>query len=1074
MHWRAVCRRARSWSRLNKAVRFPVEQLEPRLLLSTYTVTSTVDSGPGTLRDAIANSSADTITVSVTGTITLSSQLEIAHSLTISGPGAGLLSISGNGTSRVFQVDAGAAAEIDGLTITGGHAPDGAAGDDASVLGRDGGNGGAGADGGAVLNLGTLTLDSDLVTDSFAGMGGAGGAGGVGADGGVGGAGGSGGGIYNDGALTLLDDTISGNNAGAGGVGGLTEPRFGGVGVGGGGGGSGGGLFSAGTATLTNCTFFRNTAGAGGVGGASVDEPGGAGGSGGNGGAICAAGPVVLINDTVSQNLPAFGGAGGPGSGGGAAGTTGTAEGIDSTSTLTIGNTLVAPEDVVCAVAVQSLGHNLVGIGTGASGWVSTDLTGTFNNPLEPGLGALSDYGGPLPTMHPVAGSPVINAGENSLVTNPPSGPPTLTDERGLPRIVEGTVDIGAVEFSPRSASLLVVTTSSDAGGLAGQLNLREAVGLANVMGGNVTITFAIPPSDPGYDPATASYRINLTSPLGQLEISDGTGRVLIAGPGPAALIIDGIKRTRVFQVDLNMYAEIDGVTIADGQAPPSAQGAPGAPAGAGVYYSTTGGAAYQGGDGGGILNFGALVLTNDVITANRAGAGGAGGPGGPGPREIPVTGSAGVGGNGGPGGDGGGIYSAYADTGFLSLTNVTLSGNSAGAGGTGGIGGSTEFGAAGSGGTGGVGGSGGAIYAGGTLLSVGTSIIGNSAGVGGLGGNGGGGGSGGGSAGSAGAGGDGGGLETDQSFPSPLSLTASTISNNTAAFGGGIFALGKLIINDTTISGNTAEAAGGVDPDESGGGVYSDLADITFTNCTIADNVPSGLSILAPSSFSGVSIYNTIVAANHFASGGEFDVDGLLDTSYAASQGGSLSSNNLIGGPSGRLQNGTRGNIVGVVDPGLAALGNYGGPTQTFALLAGSPAIDHGSNALAAAAGLTTDQRGYGRIYNRNVDIGAFEFGSALPGDLNHDGAVNFADLLILAQNYGSSNATWEQGDLDGDGTVGFGDLLILAHNFGPSSAGSPAGGSVDQPAGQGPDDLQPRRRSTLARRRLGSSGAL
>jgi hypothetical protein len=60
---------------------------------------------------------------------------------------------------------------------------------------------------------------------------------------------------------------------------------------------------------------------------------------------------------------------------------------------------------------------------------------------------------------------------------------------------------------------------------------------------------------------------------------------------------------------------------------------------------------------------------------------------------------------------------------------------------------------------------------------------------------------------------------------------------------------------------------------------------------------------------------------------------------------------------------------------PGLGPLANNGGPTQTMALTAGSPAIDAGDNAL-VPAGVTTDQRGAGfaRIVAANVDIGAFE----------------------------------------------------------------------------------------------------
>ena len=57
-----------------------------------------------------------------------------------------------------------------------------------------------------------------------------------------------------------------------------------------------------------------------------------------------------------------------------------------------------------------------------------------------------------------------------------------------------------------------------------------------------------------------------------------------------------------------------------------------------------------------------------------------------------------------------------------------------------------------------------------------------------------------------------------------------------------------------------------------------------------------------------------------------------------------------------------------------MGPLADNGGPTQTMALLPGSPAIDAGSNAL-IPSGVTTDQRGYARINNGTVDIGAYEY---------------------------------------------------------------------------------------------------
>lgn len=113
----------------------------------------------------------------------------------------------------------------------------------------------------------------------------------------------------------------------------------------------------------------------------------------------------------------------------------------------------------------------------------------------------------------------------------------------------------------------------------------------------------------------------------------------------------------------------------------------------------------------------------------------------------------------------------------------------------------------------------------------------------------------------------------------------------------------------------------------------------------------------------------NSIVAGNT-AKSARRDIAGyVLSTSL----------NNLIGDGTGIFGVGSlaSGNLIGTrlapIDPLLRPLGNYGGPTQTMALLPGSPAIDAGNSALVPIT-LTTDQRGLPRIVHGTVDIGAFE----------------------------------------------------------------------------------------------------
>src|SRR5439155_4822030 len=99
----------RSSSERSRSFRPRLESLEERTVLSTLTVSNTLDSGKGSLRDAIKKAnSGDTIVFdsSLNGqTITLSSgELAITQSLDIEGPGAGLLAISGNQASRVLDI----------------------------------------------------------------------------------------------------------------------------------------------------------------------------------------------------------------------------------------------------------------------------------------------------------------------------------------------------------------------------------------------------------------------------------------------------------------------------------------------------------------------------------------------------------------------------------------------------------------------------------------------------------------------------------------------------------------------------------------------------------------------------------------------------------------------------------------------------------------------------------------------------------------------------------------------------------------------------------------------------------
>src|SRR5262249_38910810 len=90
------------------------------------TVTNTNDSGPGSLRNALATANdGDTINFAVSGTIGLTSgELVVDNNITISGPGSDTLAVDGNSKSRVFYVGPDATVIISDLTITNGTTTD--------------------------------------------------------------------------------------------------------------------------------------------------------------------------------------------------------------------------------------------------------------------------------------------------------------------------------------------------------------------------------------------------------------------------------------------------------------------------------------------------------------------------------------------------------------------------------------------------------------------------------------------------------------------------------------------------------------------------------------------------------------------------------------------------------------------------------------------------------------------------------------------------------------------------------------------------------------------------------------
>jgi hypothetical protein len=224
------------------------------------------------------------------------------------------------------------------------------------------------------------------------------------------------------------------------------------------------------------------------------------------------------------------------------------------------------------------------------------------------------------------------------------------------------------------------------------------------------------------------------------------------------------------------------------------------------------------------------------------------------------------------------------------------------------------------------------------------------------------------------------------------LSVADSTISGNSAQWsGGGFYNYSTLSVTNSTISGNSARSDGG-GLFNYGYGFCCRHATMSVSNSTVSGN-SAGHGGGGIDSFGVLSVNNSTVSGNSASWGGgisfryaswlrdKVNSNNTIVTMNAAPSGTDIwTGGHSISGDHNLIGDGTGGTVTGSnnqvgteaspIDPLLGPLQDNGGPTFTQALLSGSPAIDAGT----CTASVTTDQRGALRPQGSTCDIGAFE----------------------------------------------------------------------------------------------------
>ena len=193
-------------------------------------------------------------------------------------------------------------------------------------------------------------------------------------------------------------------------------------------------------------------------------------------------------------------------------------------------------------------------------------------------------------------------------------------------------------------------------------------------------------------------------------------------------------------------------------------------------------------------------------------------------------------------------------------------------------------------------------------------------------------------------------------------------IARNTGeGIGGVINASGSAVLSNSTVADNTAVLSGVpplVGPLVYSGGVINAAGLLEIDHSTIAGNkIVAGAALLTGTNLGTVGVLDpsTVVRSSVIGAGVFPNCGGPIDSN---------GHNVVADGSCGFANAGDRANV----NPLLAPLANNGGPTDTIALLAGSPAVDAGDACPAV------DQRGQSRAQGKTCDAGAFESSFTAP----------------------------------------------------------------------------------------------